>query len=765
MLPGRRPCRNRLAALALLATLVLLALVGCSRPRHTIVGRIVDGADGRPLAAAELQVGRQRVRADDEGRFTLSVSAGSHEIRVALPGYITQVLTVSVAPEHPEVHADVSLPRRILSGTVVDGLDGTPVADARIRLADSEALSSPDGTFRLEAVRLDALEVSAPGYRPTVLAAEDLERLYGATGEMLGELRVSLEPRVLEGTITSQDGGTPLSDVPVVGPAQSVRTDSSGRYRLAYLEPGDVVTFGGEGHRPQQVVYEGQVNQDVALSPWRVALRVVDADGGGSLGGAAVVVDGQTLSTAGDGTLELAIRPGTPLIVRPDGFDEASLEYAGEETLEVALQPLGVAGQLTDAQTGEPVAGALIQVLTSGAGEPLLVRSGEDGRFALDSVRDVVGVTVKAPGYRRVEVGVDRVWDLQVALEPFELRAVYVPFGLLTVPEKIESILDLVQETGMNGIVLDVKGDRAYIAWDSAHPIAREIGAHPAWNLMDLKGLVEECHRRGLYIVARMVVFKDDLLARGRPEWAIKRPDGSLYIDNEGLAWTDPFLQEVRDYNIALAKEVVALGFDEVQLDYLRFPSDGAGILEMVYSQEATVETRTAAIAEFCAQMYAAISRTPAFLSADLYGLTVWLDPARDMGIGQSLVDIAPHLDYVSPMLYPTTFAPGELKYDYPGNYPHEIVYRSVRAAIERTAAKVRPWLQYYSIGRYDYGLIEFLEQRKGAEDAGACGWMFWNARGNYEPDAFYPDAIEQHPELPTPPPPDDEPAPSPPAS
>jgi len=199
--------------------------------------------------------------------------------------------------------------------------------------------------------------------------------------------------------------------------------------------------------------------------------------------------------------------------------------------------------------------------------------------------------------------------------------------------------------------------------------------------------------------------------------------------------------------------EAADLGLDEIQLDYLRFPSDGSGVLGLVYTQEANFETRTAAMAEFCAQIYDAVSRTPAFLSADIFGLTPFVDAGRDMGIGQRVDDIAPSMDYLSPMAYPTTYAPGTLGFPNPGLEPYQFVYRTVMALHKRTTTAVRPWLQYYSIGGIQYGTFEFLEQRKAAEDAGSLGWIWWNARGQYTSDAFYPDAVQNTPGLSSPPP------------
>ena len=126
------------------------------------------------------------------------------------------------------------------------------------------------------------------------------------------------------------------------------------------------------------------------------------------------------------------------------------------------------------------------------------------------------------------------------------------------------------------------------------------------------------------------------------------------------------------------------------------------------------------------------------------------MDPDRDMGIGQRVDDIAPHVDYLCPMLYPQTFGSGNLGYANPQLYPYEVLYRSVRKAKTRTDTLVRAWLQHYSLG-VDYGLRELLEQRKGAEDAQGAGWIYWNAAGKYNPDLFVPNPYAQCQRLPTP--------------
>lgn len=156
----------------------------------------------------------------------------------------------------------------------------------------------------------------------------------------------------------------------------------------------------------------------------------------------------------------------------------------------------------------------------------------------------------------------------------------------------------------------------------------------------------------------------------------------------------------------------------------------------IVYAQENTLETRTKAIRTFMEQVTTALEPYDVFVSADVFGLTVWVAPDSDMGIGQRVKDIGPYLDYLCPMIYPSTFGPGNLGYEVPSDYPYEVIYRSVIQAAGRLPAhvRVRPWLQAYW-----YTLEQQAAQRQAAEDAGAWGWCFWNAGGKYLPELFAP--------------------------
>jgi hypothetical protein len=203
------------------------------------------------------------------------------------------------------------------------------------------------------------------------------------------------------------------------------------------------------------------------------------------------------------------------------------------------------------------------------------------------------------------------------------------------------------------------------------------------------------------------------------------------------MAWIDPTREESWDYSIAVTKEAIRLGFDEVQYDYLRFPSDSTSleiVRALVYSVPSTIESRTDAIEGFVTAAKKAVDPTHAFLSADLFGYALVIAPEHDMRIGQRLIDLAPHVDYVCPMIYPSTFQSGNLGLASPSDEPYKVIEKSMALAKERTNTPVRPWLQHYWYERAD-----IAAQREAAEAATDVGWCFWNARGEYDYEFFVP--------------------------
>jgi len=388
-------------------------------------------------------------------------------------------------------------------------------------------------------------------------------------------------------------------------------------------------------------------------------------------------------------------------------------------------------GRVFDANSGRPIEGAIVTLGDA------VERSEADGSFQIRGIAPRLGV--RASGYQRTGVDVaaqqERVPELR--LKPFAPKAVYLSFYGIGDQTLREAALNLIETTELNALVIDVKGDRGRIPYKSEVPLAAQVGAQDIITIKDLGGLLSFLRGKGIYTIARIVVFKDGPLALARPDLAVRLPDGAVWNDREGLSWTDPFNKEVWDYNLAVAAEVARHGFDEIQFDYVRFP-DARGL---VFSMPNTEESRIKTIAEFLQAARQRLAPYNVFLSADLFGYVCWnLD---DTGIGQTLASVAPYLDYLSPMLYPSGFHVGIPGFSDPVAHPYEIVYRSLARARERTGlppVRFRPWLQAfrdYAFDRRPYTAKEIMRQIKAAEDFGANGWMLWNPRNEYSSEGL----------------------------
>lgn len=382
-------------------------------------------------------------------------------------------------------------------------------------------------------------------------------------------------------------------------------------------------------------------------------------------------------------------------------------------------------GRVVDAATGKEIAGATV---TSGRH---VIMSDSAGFFAIaDGGDSVMG---RAPGYRAVTLPLDRIsGKAELRLAAFRPRALYLSFYGIGYKPARDAALQLIRESALNALAIDVKGDRGLIAYRTEVALARAVEADRITTIPDLPGLLRQLHAEGIYAIARIVVFKDEPLAEARPDLAVKTGKGDIFRDRERLAWTDPFRREVWDYNIAIAVEAARAGFDEIQFDYVRFPD----AKDVRYSERSTQSTRIAAIGGFLAAARQALTPYNVFLAINVFGYVCWnLD---DTQIGQRIEDIVPLVDYVSPMLYPSGFQFGIPGYPNPVQHPYEIVRLSLDRALARTHVsplRFRPWLQAfkdYAFDRRVFDADEVQAQINAAETFGADGWMLWNPRNVY---------------------------------
>jgi hypothetical protein len=316
---------------------------------------------------------------------------------------------------------------------------------------------------------------------------------------------------------------------------------------------------------------------------------------------------------------------------------------------------------------------------------------------------------------------------------PVEVRGVHVTMALASLPGKLEGYVDL-EDDGLTAIELDIKDENGEVGFRAGAPrLARQVGA--ARDFYVAKSAAKLVHDRGLYLIGRIVTFEDPVLARARPDLAIRRSDGSVWTDAAGLGWTNPYDRRVWDYNVDIAEAAARAGFDEIMFDYVRFPSDG-DVESTVYGNRGGLARRDA-IPSFVRYAAKRLEPLGVRVSAAVFGLSA----VRDLGIGQVPKRIAPHVHAIYAMTYPSLFGPGELGIVDPGASPGATVARALkrfRQAIQGTDALLLPWVQDFSF-TVPYGVDEVRAQIYSARLAGAKGYLLWNASGVYTEGTLTP--------------------------
>lgn len=297
--------------------------------------------------------------------------------------------------------------------------------------------------------------------------------------------------------------------------------------------------------------------------------------------------------------------------------------------------------------------------------------------------------------------------------------------------ERINKMLD---ETELNAVVIAIKevAGEVYIGGVKS---AEELNTN-ASRIPGLRKYVRELKEKNYYTIARVVIFKDDLLARIKPEWAVRDSSGAVWQDYSGYAWIDPFDKASWEYNLDISLQAVKLGFDEIQFDYIRFPSDGR-ISDCRYDQVFTSTSGVSALVEFLKKARKQINAAGAKFSIDVFGLAT--TNLHDMGIGQKIVEMTECVDYVSPMVYPSHYYKTTYGIDNPNKEPYLTVYLSLQGAKKRLGdsfKKLRPYLQDFSLG-HPYGHKEVRAQIQACYDNDIPEWLLWDPTCKYTREAL----------------------------
>jgi len=470
--------------------------------------------------------------------------------------------------------------------------------------------------------------------------------------------------------------------------------------------------------------------------PREVTVTVVTRGSEDPVPGAEVSVDGAAASTAEDGSVTLTAMRGADVEVAAPGHDPGAGAVPDEGGLVVELRSNVVRGTLVD-QAGEPVVGARVFV----DGTDTVVRTDEAGAYELAGVPEAGTLVYKMPGYRLALVEIDEEMTTDLVMEPFEARALYAPAAVFEAPGRLEALLELIDRTGVNAMVIDVKETDGRLFHATDLPEAAEVGAIREAPIFELEELLPRLKERGIYTIARMVVMKDNTLAAARPELAVMNTaTGEPWRDNIGGAWLDPSAPGVAEYVAAIARDLADRGFDEVQLDYIRFYSDGPYALADTNLPN-TQSFRLPAIGRVLRLVSDELAASRAFLSADVFPISFIVPD--DQGIGQRPEVIMPFVDYFSPMVYPSHYGPGVFGFDVPNNFPYEVVDQTLEIMNEQAAGLpvvIRPWIQDFGYGSFaPYTAEQVRAQMTAAAERDAAGWMIWNARATFTEAALGP--------------------------
>jgi hypothetical protein len=308
---------------------------------------------------------------------------------------------------------------------------------------------------------------------------------------------------------------------------------------------------------------------------------------------------------------------------------------------------------------------------------------------------------------------------------PAEVRGVHVTMALASVRGQIDTYLKI---PGLNTLEVDVKDENGEIGFLlPAASLARKIGASkPYYKAGRLAGKTKAS---GVYLIGRVVVFEDPMLSEARPELAIRLSDGSVWRNDAGLGWVNPYLKRVWDYNVEVASAAARAGFDEIQFDYVRFPSDG-NVENAVYRGK-SAEAQGWTIARFVQYASTRLRKLGVRVSVDVFGLSA----THDLGIGQMPRRLSKYVDAVYPMVYPSHYRPGEYNLPSPSDAPGLTVANSLRdfnRAMRGRRAKLIPWLEDFTLGSSPRTPDEVRAQIAAARRAGSKGFLLWNPRGIY---------------------------------
>ncbi len=321
---------------------------------------------------------------------------------------------------------------------------------------------------------------------------------------------------------------------------------------------------------------------------------------------------------------------------------------------------------------------------------------------------------------------------------PQTVRGIYITAWTAGTPKRLVNILSMYDNSILNAVVIDIKDASGRISYQPLDGTLAATGVGTK-RISNLPAVIEQFHQRGIYVIGRISVFQDPYHAQLHPtDTFTDIQTGEVWNDYKGIAWLRPDSVNVREYTEAIARDAYTQGFDEINLDYVRFPSDGD--LKAIDLSGLT-KSRAEVMQDFFVGISSSLRSEGIPVSADVFGLT--MSASDDVGIGQKVALIAPHVDALAPMVYPSHFWNGTYGIAVPAEEPYKVIYKSMSDGIAKLASAgvdmrvLRPWLQDFDLVGVPYGSDKVAAQIQAAHDLGIDSWMLWDPANTYTQSVF----------------------------
>lgn len=565
-------------------------------------------------------------------------------------------------------------------------------------------------------------------------------------------------PRALNGLVVDAYTNKPIVGAEVTAGGILTATNPDGLFFFDDVPLNSKMSVKSGGYSALELE-TGIVNHvDVKLRPNTVSGRVTDATTGKPLAGVLVKLVLPTAPT----TSTTPINPSTNMtgtVVPPATTPTTSTNALGKvlaapvyDVPTPTVEPAVTTSTTTLTQTlptntpNPPTATPTPKPIPPTGDGFVAVYTDNDGSYFFKDIPQGASLTFKTPGYKLTRMPVGDTARKDVALDMFKVNGIYLTANWASDPDLLAGTLAWVKNSRINAVVLNVQNDASAWVYDTKNQDAIQAKNTDEF-VKDMPALVKKLQDQGLYVIARVVTFQQKTMAEARPDWAVKsstsgKPWKGGYAAQQ--RWLDASNPAVQDYIVSMTKEVLAMGFDEIQYDYVRFPSDPAPSEsgEMVFSSGPLTDTgKTMALDGFLKKAHAAIEPTDAFMSIDVFGYTLWPDQDGKplLGVIGQVIPVLMHdTDYICPMIYPSHFSPGEQGCDKPAQCAYKLVHKSGEYAaplFDGQTTKYRPWLEGFDWPGADYtspGTTKIAEQIQAAAETNSWGWTIWDAANTY---------------------------------